>query len=429
MTKPQSPRRRPRTEFRVPPPLLQRIDAVGFTGSDLLAEDGSDPAAAFVFWRCYRDTELWGSTADRLDLFWPGSADAREREIDALDAAVFGGIKPRLSGFVDLLRRPKQAEPERVAELCTAVAGWFEERGSLRCAVDFAVAAYLAHPQRAGLAVRVARLTRLLAEYPRSTSWFDHALYLARHSGDWQAYSEALAGLGNLHYQLGNLPRARLYHRRCLRVATRKHLREMIGSAYHNLFNVEMRSGRVELGQTFAEKAVEAYTPGSHRLVRLGRDLLHEWMLLGYFGQALSLALEMVHHFDTPVDRVQMWAGVGRASGGSGVRAVFEDAWIETLSLVRNGVADPAAADALIDLAHGAASLGDTQRAEHAARTALDIAARRREGHTMLVAEALLDSLRASAMVPARQPADAPDLQGEDLAIIRALREMRAAAV
>lgn len=416
----------------MPPPLLQRIDAIGFSGSDLLDDDVGDSSAMLVFWQCFRDAELWGKSTDRHSLFQPESESVLQSQVEALDPALFGEVRSHLAALVALLRKPEEFDGPRVAELCMAVAGWFEAKSRLRCAVDYAVAAYLASPIDAKLAVRVARLTRVLAEYPRSKSWFDYSLYLARRSNDWQAYSEALAGLGNLYFQVGNFPRARHYHERCRRVASRNRLHDMVGAAYHNLFTVEMESGKVELAQELAARAFEAYShnPTSPCLLRLARDLAHRWTVLGFFDRALPLALEMLNHFERPVDRVQVWAGVGRAAGGAGDGRVFEDAWLETWNLVKKGLAEPFAADVLIDLAHGAASLGDTRRAEYAALAALEIATERKEGHTVLVAEALLDSLRRKPVSePPNTPPSASDQGRLEVGLLMALQNMRAAAV
>lgn len=418
----------------MPPPLVQRIGAVGFTGGDLLEAGIGSPDTLMVLWQCFRDAELWSIAIEKSGLFEPQSAACLESQIELLDTALYADLKPHLMGFVELVRWPEKAEAATVSQLCAAVATWFELQGRLSCAVDYAVVAYRACPTNAALAVRVARLTRILAEYPRSKSWFDYSLYLARRSNDRQAYTEALAGMGNLYFQSGNFPRARHYHERCLRVAARNRLHEMVGAAYHNLFALEMESGRYQLAQDLAGRAFEAYAhnPTSTCLVRLARDLTHRWTIMGYFERALPLALEMLNHFHRPVDRAQLWSGVGRAAGGAGAGAIFEDAWIETWVLVKKGVADPYAADVLIDLAHGAASLGDKRRAEHAAREALRIATDRKEGHSILVAEALLGSVQANTPVAA-----SPTPSGETLtaassslatALIVALQNMRAAA-
>jgi tetratricopeptide (TPR) repeat protein len=427
MTKPNDPRQRPRTEFRVAPPLVQRTNAVGFAGLDLLEDE--DGNARLVFWQAYRDAELWSRAEERCGLFWSTSLAERSREVESLDPDTYAAVQPHLTVLLDLLRRPAAIDPEAVCDACAAIGSWFECRGLLRCAVEFALAATFAMPSRAGLAVGVARLLRMLTEYPRSISWFDYGLYLARRSNDWQAYTEALAGLGNLHFQLGNFPRARQYHRRCLRTASRKHLRDMVGAAYHNLFVLEMDAGNTELAESLANKAFAAYGHDSPSIVRLARDLSHRWTVLGHFARALPLALETLNHFSRPLDRAQVWADVGRAAGGTGERGIFEDAWAETWQLVRQGVADTVAAVVLMDLAHGACSLGDLRRAGHAATRALEIARQRKEGHTTLQAEAFLTSLNLGASEStAGSPPQLSQLPELERGIIHALRELRAAA-
>ena len=313
------------------------------------------------------------------------------RDLDELDPGTYGSVKPHLAVLRGLVRSPATAvNPESICTACSSIASWFEERGQLRCAVDYAIAAYLAVPQRAPLAVRTARLLRMLAEYPRSTSWFDYAIYLARKSHDWQTYSEALAGLGNLYFQVGNFPRARHYHRRCLRLANREHLAEMRGAAFHNLFVLEMDAGDVELAEQLASKALAAYPPTSERKARLARDLSRRWTVLGHFERALPLALETLEHFSAPIDRALVLADVARSAGGCGELAHFEDAWAEAWTLVRRRVVDPVSAAVLIDLARGAAALGDTRRAKHAAAKAQEIAHNRNESRTAAEAEALL---------------------------------------
>lgn len=426
MTKPQKPRRRPRTEFRVAPPLLKRIHEAGFTGLALLEDENG--LSRLVFWQAFRDVELWSRSTDRDGLFHTSQLERRSGEIDELDPEAYGSAKPPLKELLDVIRFPEASDPSAVSEACSNLTNWFEARGRLRCALEFAIAAYLATPQQARLAARVGRVLRVLAEYPRSTSWFDFSIYLARKASDWQAYTEALAGLGNLYFQIGNFPRARNFHRRCLRTASRNHLHEMAGAAYHNLFVLEMEAGNVDLAESLAAKAFLSYGPKSPCLVRLARDLAHRWTLLGHFERALPLALESVNHFTRPVDRAQVWAGVGRAAGGAGEFNAFEDAWVETWSLVRLGLTDPFTAVVLLDLAHGAASLGETRRAAHAATKALELARQRKEGHTILAAEAVLDSLHVLESKPKPAfvtPAEMPELAR---GILRALQEQRAAA-
>jgi tetratricopeptide (TPR) repeat protein len=271
----------------------------------------------------------------------------------------------------------------------------------------------------------------MLSEYPRATSWFDYALYLARKTGDWQAYAEALAGLGNMYYHLGNFPRARQYHARCLRVARRNRLHEMVGAAHHNLFAIEMDAGNFALAESHAAKAFRAYPPSSRCMPRLARDLSMGLTVMGYFSRALPLALEALNHFTVPVDCAVVWAEIARAAGGSGDANIFEEAWAAAWVLVSEGLTDPFSAGILLDLAKGAASLGERSRAARAAQKALEIAEKRNEGRTILEAEALLGSLHLQSTAPADVPSVPDESTPDDELtsdLIRVLRESRAAA-
>jgi tetratricopeptide (TPR) repeat protein len=429
MTRPQEPRRRRRTQFRVPPPLTQRVGATGFPGLDLLEHEA--PPAGVVIWRCFRDVELWARTPHRAGLFAGGGAEERARDVEALDADAYGGALPPLRVLAGVAACPERAVPEEVAGACARLAGWFEGQGRLRSAIEFAQAASFVEPGRAIPAVRVGRLARMLAEYPRAIGWFDHAIYLARRSSDWQAYAEALAGLGILYAQLGNLPRARAYHARCLRVSRRSHLREMAGAAYHNLFTLETDAGNYELAEAHVARAFQAYPATAPGLPRLARDVAWQWTVMGYFARALPLAMEALHHFSGAVERALVWANIARAAGGAGEGDVFEDAWAETWFLVNQGVTEPFAAGIMLDLAHGAASLRETARAARAAGKALDLARLRREGKTLLEAEALLDSLHPGAAGPPTEPSHAegpPSVRQLGDEMVRVLRLARAAA-
>jgi hypothetical protein len=88
MTKPNNPRQRPRTEFRVPPPLLQRTAAIGFSGLDLLEDE--DGIARLVFWRAFRDVELWARAPTREDLFRLEQVQPCTYELNELNPTTYG---------------------------------------------------------------------------------------------------------------------------------------------------------------------------------------------------------------------------------------------------------------------------------------------------------------------------------------------------
>jgi hypothetical protein len=89
-----------------------------------------------------------------------------------------------------------------------------------------------------------------------------------------------------------------------------------------------------------------------------------------------------------------VFGNLARAAGGMNDREAFRDAWDTCHDLLNNAAVDERAAQGLLDLAHGAASLGLWDKAETAAREALDAGVRRHEAKIRLSAEALIDSVR-----------------------------------
>jgi tetratricopeptide (TPR) repeat protein len=194
--------------------------------------------------------------------------------------------------------------------------------------------------------------------------------------------------------QRGNLPRARIVLRRSLRAALRNELPERTASAYHNLFAVEATAGDWEKAEKFAQLALRWYPPNARGVPRLARDLAFRWIQRGYFDRALPLAKEALHHFSAQADRALVWSDIARAAAASGEAETFEDAWARAWVLVREGHVEPFGADILLNLAHGAASQGDTTRARLAAERALELGRATKEAQILFEAESVLDSLR-----------------------------------
>lgn len=420
MTKPLIPRRRPYNPLRSARPLFHSPGPVQFSGLIILEEYIGAPG--LTLWQSFRDAELWATAETRKGLF-TGLAKSRATAIAELPTDPFQPIKPSLV-LLSLLRDQTPKDGPVVGSGCDNIARWSQQLGQLGTAVEYQQAASLADPRCAVYAVRAGRWLRMRAEYARAWSWFDYAVALARREKDWQAYSEAYAGIGNLYVQVGNYPRARIAHRRVLRTARRNHLPDMVASAYHNLFVVEMEVGNVEEAERYAQKALGAYPLTSPSLPRLARDLAWRWMVLGFFDRALPLAQEALAHFASPADRALLWSDIARAAAGAGQVETFEDAWAQTRVLYSKHPMDPWPADILVNLAHAAAFLGERSRATWAAEKAVEIARGRKESTLRLAAEAILDSLvHAPQLAVARQPA----AKGEDSLVDRFVRRLRAA--
>ncbi len=129
------------------------------------------------------------------------------------------------------------------------IAEWAEQHGHLATAFEFAQgAAYLS--ESAMQAYTAGRLARSLGEYDLAESWFLYTFRIARTTKDWRAYALACSGMGNMCYQLGNLPRARFYQTRKLRFAKRHYLHQQQAEALHDLFLLASECGDLQRRST-----------------------------------------------------------------------------------------------------------------------------------------------------------------------------------
>ena len=161
--------------------------------------------------------------------------------------------------------------------------------------------------------------------------------------------------------------------------------------------------------------------------MRLARDLAYRLILRGCFSRALPLSQEVLHHFSAPAELAMVWSDIARAAAGAGELEVFESAWAQSLVLIERGNLDPFTINIMLNLAHGAAFRGDALRSSLMANRALRLARERKEGSSVLEAEALLDSLRS-------QQVKRPSVLGVSRTskqlvetFVRALQEERAA--
>jgi hypothetical protein len=118
-------------------------------------------------------------------------------------------------------------------------------------------------------------------------------------------------------------------------------------------------------------------------------------------------------------DRLGVLANTVRAAAGAGERRLFEQTWDEVWERVQRTDGLVNAATVMLELAHGAATLGEHERAERAAERAVQVARERAEAKTLLTAEAVLDQVRRTrgvrqrAAAAAAAPATAEALDAE----------------
>jgi tetratricopeptide (TPR) repeat protein len=393
-------RRGVRRRWRVPPAILHGQDEPLESAGIL---DEVPGPSGLVLWQSLRDVTLWASTppVERDGLF---SESAERRRLAAILSAGFDPqLEQPLGMITAMVGRPGRVSAERLALACRRVAQWAEAGGSLATALAFAQAAALACPGDASAAFKVGQIARRRAEHARAETWFRRAIALARQEGDWASYSLGFAGLGTLYMQRGNFPKARSFHTRRLRAARRHGLRDQAGGAYHDLFTIALAGGSFEEAKQFARAAYDAYGVRNPRIPRLAHDVSYLWMLQGDFSRAKPVLEALIPGERDPEIRFVALSNLVRAAGALGERATFERSWDEVWGLASGGVIADRTAEALLEAARGAMSIGAFDRAKMAVKSALDVAAVRKEGRIMLAAESVREAIENEAAAKSRE--------------------------
>jgi tetratricopeptide (TPR) repeat protein len=398
------PVRRTARRWRTPPAITTGAET--FEGMAVLDEIGGP--LGFLLWQAARDVVLWAqfSPEERVGLFEPG-ADALLHGL-IRSAGVEVQLESPLMTVVRMVGAPDTARAETVELACQHIAHWADGHGYTATAIAFAQAAALTVPYDAGAAYAVGRVARRRAEYARAETWFRRSIALARQSGDWTSYALAFSGLGNLYMQRGNYPLARRFHVRALRAARRHSLRSIQGSALHDLFVIAAAGNHKDDAERYARGAFESYGPEHQRLPALANDIAYFWVERGHFAPALTVFEALLPHMTRHEDRLVALANIVRAAAGAGERRQFEQTWDEVWDGLARDDGTENAAPVLLELAHGAAQLGEFERAERAAERAVKTARERGQAKTQMSAEAVLDSVRRGRGARNRAAAEAP---------------------
>ena len=410
--------------WHIPPALVHGPEPL--EGGAVLEELRSPLGA--LLWQAVRDVMLWADATDveRGDLFAPRAGIRRRETLARSDAAE--ALRPPLAVLAELVAAPGAASAAVISEACVDVAAWAEHADHLQTALAFAQSAALANPLDSHSAFYVARIAARLADHARAEVWFRRAIGLARQTRDWRMYSRAFSGLGNLYLTRGNLPAAQRFHMRALRGARRGGLRAEQAAALHDLFGVAIETGRSADAERFARDAAAAYGSRNPRYAVLAHDVAYFWMQRGHFGRALAVFEAVLPLIDHPVERLFVEADLMRAAAGTGdhhlAREVAERVWEK----VGRPECAAGAARALLELGRGALQLGDLDLALRAGTGAVRAAETRKEGKTLMAAEALLEAIRtagAASRLPATAMAPVSPIS-ESLAgdLVRTLRDM-----
>lgn len=386
--------RRPSRRWVVPPGLRYTDEPFdGFAVVDELRN-----ALGLLLWQSLRDVDLWSATEPEEHplLFAPGAADRRRIELASLPEA--RAVQSPLLAIARLLDG-EPAHASDLTETCLAVSRWAISTGYRRTALAFGEAAAVVSPHDAEAAYWVGYLSRRAAQYRRAETWYRRTIGLARRNDDWKSYGMAYCGWANLLIQRGDYAGARDKLMVALRAARRHGLWNIKPLALHDLCCIAIRNGNAEEVTSFARKAVRAYGRRHPRVVALAHDVAFFWMLQGYFAPALRVFRAVAVHVEDRPHRLLALSSVARAAGGVGDRFTYNEAWADTWQLIDSSEDTEKVAEALVNLAHGAAGIGDRDRANIAAGQALTVALQRKEPEQRSAAEAILNALRRAEPV------------------------------
>jgi len=382
--------REPR-RWRTPPPLTRGAESL--EGMDILREVGGE--AGVLLWQSYRNVMFWATVEgdERAKLFSP--AASRKRMADVTAARLPHDLVEPLSAIGGMLGAPTTTAGEVVAEACGTIALWAGEERHPAVTLAFSQAAALAAPRNALLALRVGRVARDLGEPARAETWLRHAIMISRQVGDWDTYAQAYMSLGNMAIKRGSFPMANRMHTKALRASRRKGLPALQGQAAHNLFVVMTEMGRYPQAEEYAKTAFRAYGPDDALIPRLAHDVAYLWMEQGHFARALEVFQALRPRVTTTAgERVTIVANIARAAGGVGDREEFRRAWVEINRLAKDADSRPTLPYGMLELARGAAALGEWDRAEQAAEQSIALAKELRQAKIMMSAETFLDAVR-----------------------------------
>jgi hypothetical protein len=369
---------------------------------------------ALLVWQILRDVDLWLGCEERGSsrIFQPEAAVRRETLIEAF--ARDDLVRQPLATLAALLRdRPRETAEASAA--CAALARWASDQGYPRTAFAAALRAASASPRDAGYCHLAGVTARRTADYLRAEAWLRRTLSLARRAGDRRHYGLALMSLANLHMVRFEGDAAIRRLRQALAAARRFALWDLRPQAYHDLFVITTTHGRPADAAKYALAATRGYGRFHERLPALAHDLAWFLLLQGRAARGLAILQAIDPRPLRSWERLLFLSTVGRAAGAAGDAHVFWQTWSEFWRRLDAVPTYDCAAEALINLAWGAAHLGDTTRLEVAAREALRIALPRDERQEIEAAEAMLASLE-QGRVP-----DPPARRGSDEEIADAL--------
>ena len=380
-----------------------------------MLEEFGEPLGV-VLWQILSDGLLWCDTPpeQRNDLFRPygGSQDGQF----ALAAQSIPELADAVGRFRGLCAAPHLADAAELAASSGEVLVWAEARGMKETAASFADLAARFQPESPERSYTAGRLSRRLGDPPRAAIWYVRAARLARRAKDEVTFANAHLGLGGLEHDLGNLAAAEKHLLKASRRALRRGRQSLAAAAYHNMVGVAYDSGRTDEALDYLGLAAEFYRTGHPRLPILAYDAGFFLMREGFFSSALLIFDKVLPLVQGQRENLLVRSAIARAAAAVRDHIRFERTAAQVLALVAED--EEGSANALYQLAEGARSFQDWERASNLAQRALDLTEKRKDGTTAALAAALIDAVQR------REPGDVDLVPPEEHVIERVTRRI-----
>jgi tetratricopeptide (TPR) repeat protein len=376
-----------------------------------------------VLWQTLQDVVLYASVAP----------DERGPGLFRDDPPGWGEFFPDVRADLETLWvEVRGARPEggaTVAAACRRIAGWAEGGGFMGTALEFVQAAALADRGSPAHAFETARLARLRDDLARATVWFRRANVLARRAGEWRTQALSFHELAKLLAHFGSAARAQVFRVQAYRAARRHGLHDVRATVALELARHHFERGELAAANTLAREAVQVHEPDQGPLPAVARTVAECWMShQGAFGPALDVLREAVGHVSTRAELFPLLVSLTRAAAGAGDPELFEIGWMEVWLHLEPEEARGLMAEVLVDVARAAAALGESAKAESAARQALRAATEQGNRVTAERARAVLaeveDGERGEMAAPHSRAPELPETEELVKTLLAALRKL-----
>jgi tetratricopeptide (TPR) repeat protein len=360
-----------------------------------------ESTAGLVLWRALVDVRLWtAAPAERRNLFHPPSPEVRERFAQA--RAETPELAPALGTFALLLQAPELVDAGQVADACTFVHAWADERGLVLTALLFAEAAAHAEPDNPARANLAARNARRASDLNRAGMWHMRAYKLAVRAKDEGEKVWALIGCGAMMKATGRFPDARRYFQRAARAAKATGRRKEAGMAHHDLMSIAVEVGNFRLAEMHTGLALSLYTHDHPRVPALAHDFAFALLRQHHYSAALYLLERVVPLIRRPEEQAMVLSSLAWAAAGAGRTNRLAEAERAAAELV--GIFGEYGPSVFIHLAEGWRACADWERADRYAEAAHVAAEQRKEPHLAREAADLRETIRQRGSAARDEP-------------------------